>query len=357
VDYPKSCSIIISNHEVELVSMQPLPARDLRHILDTARADLVALDGTRLFLSGGTGFLGRWLVESWAMARTQGLLRGELVVLTRYPGRWSAALPPCPGLSFAGGDQVDFPFPDGRFDGVVHGAVEHGDALTTFGKNLRGCARMLEAARHGGASRFLLLSSGAVYGAQELERVPETWTGAPDPLDPGQAYGAAKRACEAMGAAAMAAGGLAFVSARGFAFLGPGLPLDRNYAVGNFIRDALGGGPIAIQGDGTPLRSYLYAADAAAWLWALLVRGGAGRAYNVGSPQALSILQLAQRVRDVLAPGAEIRVAGKAIPGQAPARYVPDTGRAETELGLRGGIGLEEGIIRTADWCRERKGP
>ena len=323
----------------------PLPSRDLQQVLDTAHADLATLDRARIFISGGTGFLGRWLVESWALARRQGRVRGELVVLTRNPGRFASA-PPCPGLSWSGGDQTDFPFPDGSFDALIHAAFQHGSPSATFAGNLQGCRRMLELGRRAGAGRFLLLSSGAVYGPQEVERVPETWTGAPDL----EAYGAAKRASEALGAAFQADGGPGFVAARGFAFLGPGLPLDRNFAAGNFIRDALAGGPIRIQGDGTPLRSYLYAADAASWHWAMLARGAAGRAYNVGSPQALSILELAGRVRDLLAPAAAIQVEGRPEPGRPPSRYVPDTGRAERELGLRPWTGLEEGILRTASW-------
>lgn len=334
--------------------MRPLPAGDLRHILDTARRDLQAWDGARLFISGGTGFLGRWLLESWALARSEGLLRGELVALTRDPARWAGSPLAAAGVTFTGGDQGRFPFPAGRFDAVVHGAVEPGAA---FWNNLQGCRRMLELARAAGAARFLLVSSGAVYGPHPPEAVPETWAGAPDPMDPGQAYGNAKRAAETLAASAQAEGGLACVSGRGFAFLGPGLPLDRNFAVGNFIRDALAGGPIRIQGDGTPRRSYLYGADSAVWLWALLARGGAGRAYNVGSPQGFSILEVAHRVRDLLAPGAEVQVAGAADPGRERSCYVPATDRAERELGLRRLIGLDEGILRTAAWSRDEERP
>lgn len=332
--------------------MLPLPSCDLRQILDRARPDLARLDGVRILLSGGTGFLGRWMLESWALARREGLLRGELVVLTREPERWAAAMGG-PGLSFLGGDQADFTLPEGPFDCVVHGAMEHGDARTTLWKTLLGCRRMLEAAVQGGAGRFLLLSSGAVYGRQEVARVPESWPGAPDPLDPRQVYGAAKRGCEALGAAFQADGGPAFVSARGFAFLGPGLPLDRNYAIGNFIRDALAGGPLVIQGDGTPLRTYLYAADAAAWHWTLLVRGEG--AVNVGGAEALSIRQVAEAVRAELAPEAELQMLGQAVPGAKPARYVPDTSRAEA-LGLRAWTPLGEGIRRTAAWHVEGEG-
>jgi len=329
-----------------------LPLVDIRQATEELVLNRERFASARIFLSGGTGFLGRWLLESWVLACGEERLRGELVVLTREPLRWAGLLA-CPGLSFVGGDQTDFGFPEGAFDLVIHGAFEHGDACKTFWNNLLGCRRMLDFARQAHASRFLLLSSGAVYGSQDMDRVPETWPGTVDPLDPRQAYGSAKRASEAMGAAFQADGGPAFVSARGFAFLGPGLPLDQNYAIGNFIRDALRGGPIRIQGDGTPHRSYLYASDAAAWFWALLARGEG--AINVGSPEALSILQVAEKVRDTLAPGAAIQVVGSPVPGTPPSRYVPDTSRAEA-LGLRPRIGLEEGIRRTAAWYTNEEG-
>ena len=334
------------------LSARRLPESDLREVAEALGPNLGGLGDARILLSGGTGFLGRWLLESWMLARKEERLFGELLVLTREPLRWAGLLA-CPGLSCVGGDQTDFVFPKGAFDLVIHGAFEHGDARTTFWNNLLGCRRMLDFARQAHASRFLLLSSGAVYGNQTMDRAPEAWPGTVDPLDPRQAYGSAKRASEAMGAAFQADGGPAFTSARGFAFLGPGLPLDKNYAIGNFIRDALQGGPLRIQGDGTPRRSYLYASDAAAWFWALLARGEG--AVNVGSPEALSILQVAEKVRDTLAPGAAIQVAGNPVLGAPPSRYVPDTTRAEA-LGLHPLVGLEEGLRRTAAWYTTEEG-
>jgi dTDP-glucose 4,6-dehydratase len=319
------------------------------------RSDLRALDGARIFLTGGTGFLGRWLVATWARAQAHGLLRGQLTVLTRRPPAEPAGVP---GLVYHAGDQDRFDLPEGAWDFVLHGAVEPGPPTVAMTRNLRGFQRVLDLARAGAAGRFLLLSSGAVYGVQppDLERVPETCTGAPDPMDPRQAYGEMKRAAELLGCAAAAEGGPAFVSARGFAFLGPGLPLDLTYAAGNFIRDALGEGPIVIQGDGRPFRSYLYAGDAAAWIWSMLVRGVSGRAYNLGCPDPVSILDLARTVRDQLCPGREVQVLGQAGSGLPP-RYVPDTARAEGELGLRSTVALSEAIRRTAAWSRREGRP
>ncbi|HSN13747.1 MAG TPA: NAD-dependent epimerase/dehydratase family protein, partial [Anaeromyxobacteraceae bacterium] len=142
------------------------------------------------------------------------------------------------------------------------------------------------------------------------------------------------------------------VIARCFAFAGPYLPLDAHYAIGNFVRDALARGPIRVGGDGTPLRSYLYGADLALWLWTLLARGRAARPYNVGSEDAVSIAELARIVARVLDTGRGVEIAKAAVPGRAAERYVPSTRRIREELGLAPTFTLEEAIVRTAAAAR-----
>jgi dTDP-glucose 4,6-dehydratase len=131
--------------------------------------------------------------------------------------------------------------------------------------------------------------------------------------------------------------------------------LDTNFAIGNFIRDAMGGNAIKIAGDGTPLRSYLYAADMAAWLWTILLKGESGHAYNVGSDQAISISRLAQQVADVVAPGIAVHVAQKADPAAPAARYLPDITKAREKLGLKVRLQLADSISRTVQWHRNQK--
>ena len=150
---------------------------------------------------------------------------------------------------------------------------------------------------------------------------------------PRSAYGEGKRLAELLCAIYAKQYGFDANIARCFAFVGPYLPLDAHFAVGNFIRDALAGGPIRIDGDGTPLRSYLYAADLAIWLWTILSRGRSGRAYNVGSEEAISIHELANAVtgelRDV-----PVEIARKSVHGVSLECYIPASIRASSELGL-----------------------
>jgi dTDP-glucose 4,6-dehydratase len=252
----------------------------------------------------------------------------------------------------------DFHFPDGEFRYVIHAATE--TRATQFAEApkqmlstiIAGTERTLEFAATHGTSAFLLTSSGAVYGRQphELTHVPETYLGAPDPLDSASVYAEGKRVSELLCALYAARSGMACKIARCWAFCGPHLPLDEHFAIGNFIGDVLAGRPIQIKRDGTPRRSYLYAADLAVWLWTILFKAPSMLPFNVGSANDVSILELAQTVARTLKSDVEIQVAQKAVPGAPVGRYVPCVDRAEQILGLREITTLEDSIQRTAAW-------
>jgi nucleoside-diphosphate-sugar epimerase len=339
----------------------PLPAADLDHVLCHATGLWDELRGKRLFITGGTGFFGSWILESLVHANETVGLGLEMVVLTRNADAFRSRRPHLashPSIKFQAGDVRTFALPADRIDYLIHMAASsdaklneanHDEMLDTI---VGGTRRALECARSCGVRRMLFTSSGAVYGSQppEQARLEEEFPGVPDAQDTKATYGFGKRQAESLCTGVHDECGLAVQIARGFAFVGPYLPLDAHFAIGNFVRDALKGGPIRVKGDGTPVRSYLYAADLVVWLLTILLKGTACRPYNVGSEECLSVGDLARTVARIA--GTEVDIAKAAAPGRKADRYVPSTARAREELGLAVHIGLEDAIGRTLEWAR-----
>ena len=138
--------------------------------------------------------------------------------------------------------------------------------------------------------------------------------------------------------------GIETIVARCFAFVGQDLPLDAHFAIGNFINDALYSQQITVAGDGTPVRSYMNQADLARWLLCILDKGASGSAYNVGSEQAISLVDLAHLVVARLSPNKPVRIMGAQSAHQARNFYIPNVSKAKNELGLALTISLRESI-------------
>jgi dTDP-glucose 4,6-dehydratase len=338
------------------------PQADLEHAIGRAVPAWDALRGARLLVTGATGFFGSWLLETVHLARLRLGLDLELTFLSRDPGAFLARHPHLSGFEAIQGDVRTLRLPARAFSHVIHGATSASAAFNQdapeemFGTILDGTRRLLEELAPRPPARLLFLSSGAVYGPQprDLPLLAESFPGGPDPLDPGSAYAEGKRAAEHAAALWARRTGTRLVVARPFAFVGPGLPLDLHFAVGNFLRDALAGRPIRVKGDGTPLRSYLHAADLAAWLLRLLAEGEPGQAYNVGSDQAVSIAGLAGEIARIA--GAKVIIEGRAPEGVQPLRYVPDISRARA-LGLEVSLDRSEALRRTLEWLRSPEVP
>jgi dTDP-glucose 4,6-dehydratase len=344
--------------------LPPLDRADLDQVLDATSGLWTELRGERLFITGGTGFVGCWLLETFAWANKRLSLGASATVLTRNPCAFNLRVPhltanPMIGLHL--GDVRSFDFPAGQFSHIIHAAADSRTRLnverplTMFDTIVRGTGHVLDFSAACRARRLLFVSSGAVYGRQppELAHMPEDYPGAPDPMEIGSAYGEGKRAAELLCRLYAEEHGLQVEVARCFAFVGPHLPLESHYAVGNFIQDGLSGGPIRVAGDGTRYHSYLHTTDLAVWLWTILVRGEPSHSYNVGSEDAISVLDLARAVARLSGPDVRVEIAKACVPGRAAERYVPSTEVARTNLGLRQTVGLEESLRRTIAWSRQ----
>jgi nucleoside-diphosphate-sugar epimerase len=342
------------------VISKPLPREDLDHILTHARGAFGRLADACLLITGGTGFFGHWLLESLLHADRELSLGLRASVLTRSAAAFRARSPHIandPAITLVEGDIRSFAFPSHPHTHILHAATDSGGlqanapAYALSESILDGTRRVLHFARETGATRLLFTSTGAVYGrSTTLPHTPETYTGGPDPLRIENSYDEAKRMAENLCVTYTRDTPLEPVIARCFAFVGPHLPLDAHFAIGNFIGAALAAQPIQIRGDGTPRRSWLYMADLAIWLWTMLVDGQPNRAYNVGSDEAYTISEAAHLTAATLRPGLAIHISGTPNPSAPLNSYVPSIDRARSELGLQVTIPLADALLRTAAW-------
>lgn len=335
-------------------------AHDLDDILARTESLWQELRGERILITGATGFFGCWLLESFAWANCRLNLNARAFALSRHPALLAERAPHLaqdPAIASHAADVRHGDFPQGAFSHVVHAATEASARLNSdsplvmFDTIVEGTRRALRFSIASSAARFLLVSSGAVYGNQpaQLTHVAESFEGGPDPLNPAAAYAEGKRSAEMLCSLAASPRFVTTV-ARCFAFVGPYMKLDEHFAIGNFIGDRLHNRPIRVQGDGSAVRSYLYASDLMVWLWTILFRGQARRAYNVGSEEALNIAAVAREVAAALPPDVDISIASTPTPAAPVHRYVPCTARAREELGLRAEVPLHEAICRTHAW-------
>lgn len=353
--------------------MNPL-ASDLDHILTATRSEWEDLRGERIFITGATGFFGCWLLETFAWVNRRLNLGATATILSRNPEALWLKLPHLRGepIESLAGDVRNFAFPPGVFSHVIHAAAESSTDLNARDPKqmldtiVGGTSHCLDFASQANTRKFLFVSSGAVYGKQppEIHNIGEDYSGGPYPLDPRSAYAEGKRTGELLCVLAARESSLQPKIARCFAFVGPYMKLNAHFAIGNFIRDHLAGGAIRVQGDGTTVRSYMYASDLMIWLWTILFRAKSCRAYNVGSEEAISIADLAREVASVPRdaqdlPGLPARLGGlaveiarKPVAGVRADRYVPSTQRAREELGLTNSVPLRDGIERTISWNR-----
>lgn len=328
---------------------------DLDHILDHTRSMLEEFRDSRVFITGGTGFFGTWLLETFARANQKMNLCADIVILSRDPGKFKNKFPHLannPYFDFIAGDIRDFAFPAGSFQYIFHLATEASDDLNRneplrmFDVIVEGTRHVLDFAVSAGVQRCLLASSGAVYGRQpyDISHVAEDYQGGPDTCNPLSAYGEGKRVAELLGSFYTRNYGLQVKVARCFAFVGPHLPLDKHFAIGNFILNGIRNQPIYIKGDGTPLRSYLYASDLIIWLITVLIKGKTCYPYNVGSEESISIAELAALVSNCFTPPVAIEINPNAVKALEIERYVPSSQRANRDLGLKQHVTLKEGI-------------
>ncbi len=323
---------------------------------------LQALAGRHILITGGTGFVGTWLTEMVAHLNDEHSLGMRLSLLGPHAADFHSRAPHLAGRKDIDLIERDVRDLDSLPTGVTHvihaagtpdNRMHASDPLRTMSVISAGTSAVLRASVDSpDLQKFLFVSSGLVYGPQPLDLpgISEKYVGGPECDSIASVYPEAKRYAEVECAAWRGQTKLPLVTARPFAFIGPYQGLDKPWAVNNFLRDALLGGPIRIMGCADTVRSYMYPSDMAFWLLRILADGVPGVAYNVGSPEAVTLKDLADRIAGAFDEPPAVACRGGANP--RPSRFVPDVDRCRDTLGLRVTVPLGDAIVRTLEWHR-----
>lgn len=323
---------------------------------------LAALKGDTLLVTGGTGFMGTWLAELVAFLNDYESFGIKLILLSSRASSFRTRMPRLasrPDVTLIEKDIRSLTDLPDSVNWVIHAAgspdsrLHASDPLRTVEVIMNGTDSALEyATRLPDLKKFLNISSSQAYGAQpwDLEGIPESYFGGLDCSAFGAGYAEAKRMGETLCTVYRNQYRLPIVNARPFAFIGPYQLLDRPWAINNFIRDSIAGGPIRILGDGETVRSYMYPSDMAWWLLNILASGSVGASYNVGSPQGVTLQNLAERIAKRFSPppGIVSKVAREKVGRRT--KSVPDVTLAARTLGLDLKVDLDAAITRTILW-------
>lgn len=339
--------------------MKRLLIEDLEHIYQNTQDIWESFRGKKIFLTGGTGFFGKWFLESFIYVNEKLGLNAKIISLSRNPELFIKEhqfyIAHTKSVRFVKGDILSYDFKlDEEVQFIIHAATAASDSLNKNNPLLMmdtitlGTRNVLDFALTQPIEGFLFISSGAVYGKQPIDvpNIHETDSFKIDINNSNAAYSEGKRIAELYCSTYFEKFNLPIKIARCFAFVGPYLPLDTHFAIGNFINNFINKEDIIVKGDGTPLRSYLYSSDLSIWLWKILYQGNCNSVYNVGSNESISIAELAKKVLDENNDNLKIIISHPSNTGEQ-LQYVPSINKVKSELGVNVNVDLDTAIKKT----------
>jgi len=321
---------------------------------------LLELKNKTILVTGGTGFMGKWLAEMVCYLNAEHKLNCKLYLLARDIESFKNEVPhlaknPCIHLIEHDVRRLGELPKDINY--VINAAgspdrIEHASKpLSTIDTFYKGTSSVLEECfRLPSLYKIIHVSSNYVYGNYNNAKITESDLGTLDCNSINATYGEVKRMAETLCAVYRNQQQLPITIIRPFAFIGPYQKLDKPWAINNFIRDALLGGPIKILGNENTQRSYLYGSDMAYWMLKILIKGSTDSVYNIGSSYSVSLKDLASKISALMEKETEVIIRSSKETYTFTSISVPDLSRLNKEVNVSETFSLEEALTNTIIW-------
>ena len=329
---------------------------DCLRSINSSILTLERLRGSNILITGGTGFVGTWLIEMLCLLNKEFKLSIQVYVIARNEPQ---------NYSFNSDANVRFIKLDIRnikeipssINYIIHAAGspdsrEHvSNSIKTVETFYKGTQNILDlASRLPNLIKIIHFSSNKIYGSNysttPIEETNSIITGYTNH----DIYSESKRISETLCKAYVSELSLPIVIVRPFAFIGPFQSLDKPWAINNFIRDAILGGPIRILGNESTTKSYMYGSDLANYILNILALGKVGEVYNVGSSHPTTLLELAIKIKNLINSDIEIIIKSSKDNYSKTSFDVPKTSKIENELQLNSSFDIDDSLRRTILW-------
>jgi dTDP-glucose 4,6-dehydratase len=306
----------------------------------------------RVVITGAAGFIGSHLAETlldreYSVIGIDNLLTGDTANISHLVNR---------DFLFLKHDVTNYIYIDGPVDYVLHWAspaspIDYLELpIPTLKVGALGTHKALGLAKAKGA-RFVLASTSEVYGDPLEHPQKESYWGNVNPIGPRGVYDEAKRFAEAMTVAYHRYHGLDTKIVRIFNTYGPRMRVNDGRAVPAFISQALRNEDVTVFGDGTQTRSFTYISDLVDGIIRLML-SNVNDPVNIGNPREMTIEEIARTI--IRMTGSTSRIVHRPLPTDDPKVRQPDITRARTLLGWEPGVGLEDGLVRTIAYFRQK---
>ena len=319
-------------------------------------SNLVKLKSSHILITGGTGFIGTWITEMLIYLNENFNFNVTIYLLSRNAAQRSNHSE-FEYIHYIKSDVKNVKELPSTIEYILHAAGtpdsrEHvSNSIKTIDTFYKGTQNILDlASRLPNLIKAIHFSSNKIYGTNYSKA----------PLDESNTnifgnsnqdvYSESKRISETLCKAYMSELHLPIIIVRPFAFIGPFQSLDKPWAVNNFIRDAILGGPIRILGNELTTKSYMYGSDLAYYILNILVQGKIGEIYNIGSSHPTSLVELATKIKNLINSEIEIKIRSSKDQYSGTSFDVPQTSKIENGLNIKSFFNIEEALKRTILW-------